>query len=84
MGLKYNLCSFDKKTDSAVIDEFSKDFGEDHTVMDAIGIPIHDNINNGAFDVEEWWVPILQPHFKQTIDLSKYNYSISFDYRDKW
>lgn len=84
MGLKYNLWAYDKKTDKGVYEEYSKDFGEDHKVMDAIGIPIHDNINNGSFDVEQWWVPILQPHFKKPIDLSKYDYQISFDYRDKW
>lgn len=84
MGLKFNLYAIDRKTSLAVTDEFSKDFGEDHGLMDAIGIPIHDNINNGDFEVQQWWIPILQPHFKQIIDLSKYKYFISFDYRDKW
>ncbi|ENN4239838.1 cloacin, partial [Salmonella enterica subsp. enterica serovar Typhimurium] len=47
-----------------------------------LGVPLKDNINNGWFDVEKRWVPILQPYFKNVIDISKFDYFVSFDYRD--
>ncbi|ERT10057.1 colicin E3-like toxin immunity protein, partial [Photorhabdus temperata] len=49
-----------------------------------LGISTEDNINNGGFDVESKWVSVLQPHFCHQIDLSAYDYQISFDYRDLW
>ncbi|MDU4664836.1 MAG: colicin E3-like toxin immunity protein [Enterobacter hormaechei] len=29
-------------------------------------------------------MPLLQPHFQNRIDTTKFNYFVAFDYRDKW
>lgn len=82
MGLKLNLTWFDKKTEEFKGEEYSKDFGDDGSVIESLGIPLKDNINNGGFDVEKSWVPLLQPYFKNKIDVDKYWCQISFYYRD--
>ncbi|NYY77896.1 cloacin [Escherichia coli] len=82
MGLKLNLTRFDKKTEEFIGEEYSKDFGDDGSVIESLGMPLKDNINNGGFDVEKSWVPLLQPYFKNKIEVDKYWYQISFDYRD--
>ncbi|MGE2777690.1 colicin E3-like toxin immunity protein, partial [Escherichia coli] len=51
-------------------------------VIESLGMPLKDNINNGGFDVKKSWVPLLQPYFKNKIEVDKYWYQISFDYRD--
>ncbi|ARS97643.1 hypothetical protein B9G35_29960 (plasmid) [Klebsiella pneumoniae] len=51
-------------------------------LLQIVGMPLKDNINNGWFDVEKSWVSILQPHFKNVIDISKFDYFVSFVYRD--
>lgn len=84
MGLKLRLEWFDKKTELLVSKDYSKDFGDDGTIIESLGLPLKDNINNGGFDVLPKWVAILQPWFKNRIDIDKYCYQISFDYRDKW
>ncbi|EPJ8562272.1 cloacin immunity family protein [Klebsiella pneumoniae] len=82
MGLKLNLTWFDKKTEEFIGEEYSKDFGDDGSVIESLGMPLKDNINNGGFDVEKSWVPLLQPYFKNKIKVDTYWYQISFDYRD--
>lgn len=82
MGLKLNLTWFDKKTEEFIGEEYSKDFGDDGSVIESLGMPLKDNINNGGFDVEKSWVPLLQPYFKNKIEVETYWYQISFDYRD--
>ncbi|HBT4791418.1 TPA: cloacin [Klebsiella quasipneumoniae subsp. similipneumoniae] len=82
MGLKLNLTWFDKKTEEFIGEEYSKDFGDDGAVIESLGMPLKDNINNGGFDVEKSWVPLLQPYFKNKIEVDTYWYQISFDYRD--
>ncbi|EIW3898135.1 TPA: cloacin [Klebsiella pneumoniae] len=82
MGLKLNLTWFDKKTEEFIGEEYSKDFGDDGSVIESLGMPLKDNINNGGFDVEKSWVPLLQPYFKNKIEVDTYWYQISFDYRD--
>lgn len=82
MGLKLNLTWFDKKTEEFIGEEYSKDFGEDASVIESLGMPLKDNINNGGFDVEKSWIPLLQPYFKNKIDVDRCWYQISFDYRD--
>ncbi|WKA92204.1 cloacin immunity family protein (plasmid) [Escherichia coli] len=82
MGLKLNLTWFDKKTEEFKGEEYSKDFGDDGSVIESLGMPLKDNINNGGFDVKKSWVPLLQPYFKNKIEVDNYWYQISFDYRD--
>ncbi|WP_114507885.1 colicin E3-like toxin immunity protein, partial [Klebsiella pneumoniae] len=72
MGLKLNLTWFDKKTEEFIGEEYSKDFGDDGSVIESLGMPLKDNINNGGFDVEKSWVPLLQPYFKNKIEVDKY------------
>ena len=79
MGLKLNLTWFDKKTEEFIGEEYSKDFGDDGSVIESLGMPLKDNINNGGFDVEKSWVPLLQPYFKNKIEVDTYWYQISFD-----
>jgi hypothetical protein len=84
MGLKIRLRWFDKVSELLVEKEYSQDFGNDSKILDELNIPLENNINNGNFDVDAEGVEILQPHFTHPLDLSKYDYQISFDYRDIW
>ncbi|MBT2338692.1 MULTISPECIES: colicin E3-like toxin immunity protein [Pseudomonas] len=84
MGLKLRLEWYSKKTESYEGEEYSKDFGEDSGVIDALGVPLSNSINNGGFDVPLEWVDILQPHFQHPIDWASYDYQVAFDYRDNW
>ena len=84
MGLKARLEWCDKETELGMGEELSKDFGDDGAVIESLGIPIENNINNGGFDVLSNWVSILQPNFNHVIDPSSYDYQISFVYRDQW
>ena len=82
MGLKLDLTWFDKKSEEFKGEEYSKDFGDDGSIIERLGMPLKDNINNGCFDVKNEWVPLLQPYFKHHITLSDSSYFVSFDYRD--
>ena len=82
MGLKLHIHCFDKKTEEFKGGEYSKDFGDDGSIIESLGMTLKDNINNGWFDVEKTWAPILQPHFKNVIDINNFDYFVSFDYRD--
>ena len=82
MGLKFHIHWFDKKTEEFKGGEYSKDFGDDGSVIESLGMPLKDNINNGCFDVKNEWVSLLQPYFKHKINLSDSSYFVSFDYRD--
>ncbi|HBL7007475.1 colicin E3-like toxin immunity protein [Citrobacter sp. RHB35-C17] len=82
MGLKLRLEWFDHKTEEFIGEEYSKDFGDDGSVIESLGLPLKDNINNGGFNVEKQWVSLLQPYFKHKINLSDGSYFVSFDYRD--
>jgi len=84
MGLKLNIVWFDKKTEDFIGEEYSNDLGEDGSIIESLGLPLKDNINNGGFDVEKSWVPLLQPYFTNKIEIEKYLYQVSFDYRDVW
>jgi hypothetical protein len=84
VGLKVRLEWYDKETELGIGRELSKDFGDDGSVIESLGMPIENNINNGGFDVLSHWVSILQPHFKHVIDSSSYDYQIAFVYRDHW
>ena len=84
MGLRIRLEWYDKRTEMGEGEELSKDFGDDGSVIEALGMPIENNVNNGGFDVPPAWVDILQPHFRHTIELLSYDYQVAFAYRDKW
>jgi hypothetical protein len=84
MGLKLKLDWYDKETELGEGREYSKDYGDDPFVLEELGVPVEDNINVGGFNVSGEWAGILQPHFKHFIDLSRYDYQVSFDYRDLW
>ncbi|EKN3948187.1 cloacin immunity family protein [Yersinia enterocolitica] len=84
MGLKLHLDWFDKKTELCKGEEYSADLQSDGSVIEQLGLQIENNINNGGFDIEEYWIPILQKYFFHQINTSEYDYQISFDYRDEW
>jgi hypothetical protein len=84
MGLKIQLEWYDKETELGEGEELSQDFGDDGSVIEALGMPIDNNINNGGFDVGPQWVNTLQAHFQHVIHLSSYDYQVAFIYRDKW
>lgn len=82
MGLKVILEWFDKNTEKLVGEEYSKDFGDDAAVIESLGVPLEDNINNGWMDVENGWVPLLQPYFTNPINVNMYAFQVSFIYQD--
>ncbi|OBU11206.1 colicin E3-like toxin immunity protein [Morganella psychrotolerans] len=84
MGLKLRLEWFDKKTELLIGEEYSKDLGDDDTVIEQTVKPKENIINNGGFDVIPAWVSYLQKHLAHKIELDKYDYQVSFDYRDTW
>lgn len=85
MGLKIRLQWFDNITELGEGREYSKDFGDDASIMvDGLDMPTKDVINNGSFDMKNEWVAILQPYFNHCIELKNHDYQVSFDYRDHW
>ncbi len=84
MGLKLDLSWYDKSTEEGVGEEYSRDLRDDGSVIEQLGLPIEDNVNNGEFNVKSHWVTVLQPYFKHQIQYDKYDYQISFVYRDEW
>lgn len=84
MGLKLDLIWLDRKTEEFLGEEYSKDFGDDGSVIERLGLPLKYNINNSGIDVEPEWVALLQPYFKNKIEIDKFWYQISFGYRDIW
>lgn len=84
MGLKLRLEWYSKQTESFEGEEYSEDLGDDGAVVEALGLPFENNINNGGFNVVLEWVAILQPYFQHSIDWGGYDYQIAFDYRDSW
>jgi hypothetical protein len=84
MGLKLRLEWFHKQTENFEGEEFSDDLGDDESVLNALGIPVENNINNGGFNVGSQWAAIIQPYFRHTIEITDSDYQISFDYRENW
>lgn len=84
MGLKLTLDWYDKQTEAFQGEEYSLDLGDDASILETLGIPVDNTINNGGFNVIEDWVPAIQPYFQHSIALTSYDYQISFDYRDVW
>ncbi len=46
MGLKIRLEWYDKETELGEGEELSQDFGDDGSVIEALGMPIENNVNN--------------------------------------
>ncbi|CAB5594918.1 colicin E3-like toxin immunity protein [Providencia rettgeri] len=84
MGLKIHLVWFDKQTEEYVGEEYSLDLGDDDSIIEETINPEENIINNGCFDMVSDWVSNLQNHIKHNIEFSKYDYQVSFDYRDEW
>lgn len=84
MGLRLRLNWYDKTSDIGVGREYSVDLGDNVAVIEFLGLPVDDTVNNGEFDILTEWIPTLQPYFKQQIDLAEHDYQVAFDYRDAW
>ncbi|MFW9270294.1 colicin E3-like toxin immunity protein [Pseudomonas sp. NR3] len=84
MGLKLRLEWYSKQTESFEGEEYTEDLGDDGSVVEALGIPFDNNINNGGFDLLLDWVGIIQPYFQHSIDWVSYDYQIAFEYLDNW
>ncbi|EJF7710261.1 MULTISPECIES: colicin E3-like toxin immunity protein [Providencia] len=85
MGLKLHTQWFDKQTGEFMGEEYSEDFGDDDFLIDKTIDPKDENIiNNGVFDLQKEWVIEIQSHVIHQIDLDKFVYQVSFDYRDEW
>lgn len=84
MGLKIHLVWFDKQTEEYVGEEYSLDLGDDDSIIEETINSEENIINNGCFDMVSDWVSNLQNHIKHNIEFSKYDYQVSFDYRDEW
>ncbi|WP_192559953.1 colicin E3-like toxin immunity protein [Pseudomonas allokribbensis] len=80
MGLELRLEWYNTATQQFQGEESSQDLGDDESVLNALGIPVEGNINNGSFNVVEKWVATIQPYFQHQIALSINDYQISFDY----
>jgi hypothetical protein len=48
MGLKLRLEWYNKQTESYEGEEYSEDLGDDGSVIEALRIPVENNINNGV------------------------------------
>ncbi|NHN52754.1 cloacin [Providencia rettgeri] len=84
MGLKIHLVWFDKQTEEYVGEEYSLDLGDNDSIIEETINSEENIINNGCFDMVSDWVSNLQNHIKHNIEFSKYDYQVSFDYRDEW
>ena len=58
MGLKLRLEWYNKQTEFYEGEEYSEDLGYDGSVIEALGTPIENNINNGGFNVPQRWKKI--------------------------
>jgi len=81
MGLKIRLEWFDKKTEFLEGKEYSRDLGDDGSMIEALGLMDEAEIYDGGFDVEVDWAPKLQPLFSQKIELGDFDYQVSFRYK---
>ncbi|EXF91259.1 cloacin immunity family protein [Pseudomonas sp. CVAP len=84
MGMKVRLEWYDKETEALAADEFSIDFGDDDSILAALGLSNEPEIFDGGFDVLPKWVAMIQPHFNHQIDTNLFDYQISFRYRNHW
>ena len=85
MGLKLHTQWFDKQTEEFINEEFSVDFDDDDfLIIKTINSSEENIINNGVFNLDNEWISEIQKYVKHKIDVSKYLYQVSFDYRDQW
>lgn len=84
MGLKLRLDWYDKKTELGEGKEYSKDMGDDVSVISALNLESEPEIYDGGFDVRTEWIPIIQPFFDHPIAPEKFDYQIAFRYRTQW
>jgi hypothetical protein len=84
MGIKVRLEWYDKRTEALNADEYSIDFGDDDTILHALGLMDEFQIFDGGYNVLPTWIPILQRYFEHQIDPTLYDYQVSFRYRDHW
>ncbi|WP_290605602.1 colicin E3-like toxin immunity protein [Arsenophonus sp. ENCA] len=84
MGLRLCLHWFDKKTELGINHEYSSDCGDDNSLLERLGISAANNINNGNFDVETHWIPLMQPLFYHWINPEDYDYQLAFEYKTNW
>ncbi|MQT33829.1 cloacin [Pseudomonas helleri] len=81
MGLKVRLAWYNKSTGLGEGKELSSDFGDDVAVVVRLNLSTEHDINNGEFNVSDDWLTILQPLFMHYIDLSAFDYQVSFNYK---
>ncbi|WP_254361213.1 colicin E3-like toxin immunity protein [Photorhabdus heterorhabditis] len=69
MGLKLRFEWFDKKTDYLAGKENSKDFDDDGSIIEKLDLEIDKTINQGALEVRDGWIQVIQLYFIHHIDL---------------
>ncbi|NUU35056.1 colicin E3-like toxin immunity protein [Pseudomonas sp. C2B4] len=84
MGLKVRLNWYDKKTEALEGKEYSADLGDDGSIIDALGLMEELEIYDGGYDVKNDWIPKIQPLFDHKIEPNKFDYQVSFRYRNTW
>jgi hypothetical protein len=84
MGLKVRLDWYDKETELGAGKEYSRDMGDDTSLIVALGLEGEPRMYDGGFDVLGEWIPVLQPFFDHLIDPGQFDYQISFRYRVAW
>lgn len=81
MGLKVRLAWYNKSTGLGEGKELSSDFGDDDTVLVRLKLSAEHDVNNGEFNVNDDWLPVLQPLFVHCINLDAFDYQVSFNYK---
>ncbi|KTC64000.1 cloacin [Pseudomonas fluorescens ABAC62] len=84
MTMKIRLQWFNKINEHLEADEYSANFEEDHSILNALGLQEEPQIYAGGFDVQPTWIAILQPHFRHVIEPDLFDYQISFRYQGAW
>ena len=82
MGLKVRLEWFDRTTERLRGTEDSADLGDDYSLISKLGLSAAEDINNGMFDLQKEWLPLIKTYFSHEIALSESDYFIAFDYED--
>jgi hypothetical protein len=80
MGIEIRLEWYDKKTEALESNEYAN-FGEDDSLLVALGLDKEPEIFDGGYDICSTWIAVIQPHFQHRIDPNCFDYQISFRYR---
>ncbi|WP_434695037.1 cloacin [Pseudomonas sp. Z1-14] len=83
MGMKVRLDWYDKETELGAGKEYSRDMGDDTSLIVALGLEGEPRMYDGGFDVRGEWISVLQL-FEHLIDPGQFDYQISFRYRTVW